>query len=135
MAGQAVNRSRTFKSGAAIAPHRLVKMDGANVDQVVVNTATATDNPVAVSSNQDITAADVWFGAELLDEGKTVLMTAAGAITANAVVYAAAAGKVQALPGAAATYRKIGIAMEAAGADGDVIEVMPYDFNGTTVVT
>lgn len=47
--------------------------------------------------------------------------TAAGAITLAADVYAAADGKVQALPTAAGDYIKVGVALEAAAEDGDVI--------------
>lgn len=64
----------------------------------------------------------------------TVEMTAAGAIAMGADVYAAAGGKVQALPGAPGTYYKVGVAMEAATADGDIIEVLPIEVGKATTV-
>ncbi len=110
--------------------NRLVKLASGTV---VLNTATATDDPIGVSL-RDGSAADV-VSVELINTGGTIEMTAAGAITSGAVVYAAASGKVQALPAAAATYLKIGIALEAASADGSIIEVLPYDYTSTTTVS
>jgi len=53
----------------------------------------------------------------------TCKMVAAAAITANAVVYTAASGKISsASTGAVA----IGIALTAASADGDIVEVLRY---------
>lgn len=53
--------------------------------------------------------------------GGEIEMTAAGAITQGALVYTAASGKISAT--AASTSFKVGIAMEAATADGDIIPV------------
>ena len=64
----------------------------------------------------------------------TVEICAAGAITKGVDVYAAADGKVQALPVAAATYRHIGIAMAAASGDGSIIEVLLNDTISTETV-
>lgn len=61
--------------------------------------------------------------------------TAAGAITVSADVYAAADGKVQALPTAAGDYIKVGVALEAAAEDGDVIEVLPVESGKVATVT
>ncbi|HHN75389.1 MAG TPA: hypothetical protein ENK10_09200 [Acidobacteria bacterium] len=69
-----------------------------------------------------------------LNGGGTREMTAAGAIGEGADVYAAAGGKVQALPAVAGTYYKVGVAFEAASADGDVIEVMPIEIGKETTV-
>lgn len=52
----------------------------------------------------------------------TVKVVAAAAIAADAIVYSAASGKVSV---SASTAYPLGIAMEAAAADGDVIEIMP----------
>jgi hypothetical protein len=62
-------------------------------------------------------------------------ITASGAITKGADIYAAAAGKVQALPGTAGTYRKVGFALEAASTDGDIIEAWLDLAGDTTVVS
>lgn len=52
----------------------------------------------------------------------TVKVVAAAAIAKDAIVYSAASGKVSV---SASTAYPLGIAMEAATADGDVIEIMP----------
>lgn len=52
----------------------------------------------------------------------TIKVVAAAAISADAIVYSAASGKVSV---SASTAYPLGIAMEAATADGDVIEIMP----------
>jgi len=60
----------------------------------------------------------------------TCKVVAAAAIAQDAIVYSAAAGKVSV---SASTAFPLGIAIEAAGADGDVIEIMPLV--GETVVS
>jgi len=55
----------------------------------------------------------------------TMLMVAAGAFALGESVFAAASGKVQALPTAAGDWVRIGTALEAATDDGDVILVQP----------
>lgn len=65
----------------------------------------------------------------------TMLVIAAGAIDEGDEVYAAASGKVQALPAAAGTYVKIGLAFSAADEDGDYIEVYPMEVGKETTVT
>ena len=55
----------------------------------------------------------------------TLLMRASEAIAVGADVYTAAAGKVQDLPAGAGTYYKVGVAITAAAADGDLFEVAP----------
>jgi hypothetical protein len=62
-------------------------------------------------------------------------MTAGGVISYGADVYAAAAGKVTALPTAGGRYRKVGVALEAATADGDIIQVLPIAQDVFTDVT
>lgn len=120
----------TLETSAAVGAKCLVKMSSG---KALHNTATATDDPIGVA---DYAAASGDLVAiRLLSEGATLEMKAAGAITLEADVYAAADGEIQALPTAAGTYRKIGIAMEAATADGDIIEVLPYDYHATATVT
>jgi len=55
----------------------------------------------------------------------TFEIAAAGAFSSAAAVYAAADDKVQALPEAAGTYLQVGRAVEAATADGDIVEFYP----------
>lgn len=57
----------------------------------------------------------------LLGKGATKKMVANGAITAGARVFTAAAGKVS--PTHGATFCQVGVALTAAGADNDIIEV------------
>lgn len=117
-------------AGADLINHRLVKLSSG---EAVYNTATSTDNPIGVTKINAKDDADVSI-CPINKEG-TVEICAAGAISKGADVYAAADGKVQALPASAATYRKIGIAMAAASADGSIIGVLPYGYTDTTVVS
>jgi len=120
----------TLATSAAVSAKRLVKL---STGTAIHNTATATDDPVGVACYAAASGDDVAI--RLLTEPGTFEMVAAGAISLGADVYAAADGEIQAVPTAAGTYRKIGIAMEAATADGDFIEVLPYDQYATTTVT
>lgn len=120
---------RTFITGAALTAKRLVKLD---TGTVIHSTAAATDDMIGVTEVNAASGEPV--GVRLLCTDETQEMTAAGAIGLNAVAYAAADGKIQALPAGAGTYRKVGITMEAATADGDIIEVLPYSFSETTTV-
>ena len=122
---------KTFTAGAAFLAHALVKLSSG---KVVKSTATATDDPVGIAEYAAEADGDE-VAVRLLNTDGTVEMVAAGAVTSGTIVYAAADGKVQTLPVAAATYRQIGIALEAATADGDIIEVLPYGFNLTKVVS
>lgn len=110
----------TFTTGAAVSAKRLVKLSS---NTVIHNTATYTDKPLGVA---EVAAAsgDV-VAVALLSADGTMEMTAGGVISYGADVYAAAAGKVTALPTAGGRYRKVGIALEAATADGDIIQVLP----------
>ncbi|MCF8094466.1 MAG: DUF2190 family protein [Desulfobacteraceae bacterium] len=129
----AENKSpKTFDAGAAVSKYRLVKFDGSM--DVIHNTATATDDPVGVSRNS-AEAAGEYVTVSLLNEPGTLEVEAGGAISADADVYAAADGKIQALPSGAGDYRKIGKALEAASGDGSIIEILPYDYNHVETVT
>ncbi len=99
---------------------------------VVSNTVTETDNPVGIALGHADAGDNV--AVEFINTAGTVELTASGAITADADVYADDDGRISALPAAAGTYRKIGIALEAASGAGSIIEVLPYDFHSTTTV-
>ncbi|MEF2145133.1 MAG: capsid cement protein [Desulfovibrionaceae bacterium] len=60
----------------------------------------------------------------------TMIMVAAGAFAVGDPVFAAASGKVQALPATPGDYVRIGTALESATADGDLVEIMPAEVGG-----
>jgi len=117
-------------AGGTIAAYRLLKLSGATV---VHNTATASDEPIGVS--QAAYSSGDTCALRDIKHGGTHKVTAAGAISAGAKIYAAAAGKAQALPAGAGTYREVGRALEAATADGDIIEAHLKDSGETDVVS
>lgn len=119
----------TFETHAAVEGKRLVKMNGANVEHT---TATSTDNAIGVTKYAALISTDV--AVDSLQKEGTVDVTAAGAISAGVDVYQAADGKIQALPAANGTYRKVGVSVEAAAADGDIIGIIPCLGNVTTTV-
>ena len=128
---QSINGPKAFTVGTGgVYANTLVKLSSGTI---VDNTATSTDQPIGVARNDGL-AGDVVTVIFLNKEG-TIEMKAAGAITSGADVYAAADGEIQALPATAGTYKKIGIALEAASGDGSIIEVLPYDYNATTTVS
>lgn len=118
---------RPYTAGAALEANRLVKLSTG----AVYNTATATDDPIGVTEFKAASAEDVSI--RHLNGGHTVEIECSGVITAEADVYAAADGKISALPAGNGTYRRIGKALEA-GVDGAVIEVLPYNDGATTTV-
>lgn len=120
-----------LEAAAAMVAHRLIKLDSNG--KAAYMTATSTDVPLGVL-DRDVALGEV-AGGPCLNRGGTIEMMASGAITLAADVYAAADGKVQALPGDAGTYRKIGQAQKAASGDGSVIPVYPYDYITETTVT
>jgi len=120
----------TLLTGAAVSAKRLVKLsDGTALH----NTATETDDPIGVADYA--AASGERLAVRLLSEPGTLEITAAGVIPSNADVFAGADGKVSALPAGAGNYKKIGIAMEAATADGDIIEILPYGLGTIENVT
>ncbi len=121
---------RIQTDASVAAAWRLVKMSGAGA-QVILNTATSTDIPIGVVQPAESYASGAYVAVKDFKQGGTHKVTAAGAITAGVAIYAAAAGKVQALPGGAGTYRYLGWSLQAATADGDIIEVW-LDTSGAT---
>ncbi len=118
------------QAGAALVPHRLVKFSSGSV---VYNTAAAEDEPVGVNEYQVAQGGGVSI--RLLCDPGTIEVAAAGEVAAGAKVYAAADGKVQALPALAGTYRRIGTALTPAAANGEVIEVLPLESGALEVVS
>jgi hypothetical protein len=105
---------------AAISRYLLVKV-GATDTSVDVNGV--TDRPLGTTTNE-ASAANDRIPVKLLSEDETSLMIASEALVVGDVIYTAASGKVQNEPATAGTYWRIGRALTAAAADGDVVEVM-----------
>jgi len=121
---------KAFTAGAGGVPANvLVQLSSGTV---IVNTATATHIPLGVTLYA--AAAGEPVAVKLINHPGTVEIVAAGALAAGAIAYAAADGEVSAVPVVNGTYRKIGIALEAATADQDVIEILPFGYDNTTTV-
>ena len=115
---------KTFEAGAAIAIHTRVKIASG-----VLAAAGIADKDIGVTAAASFASGDK-VPVILRSKQGTHKAIAAAAITAGAEVYTAASGKVSV---SASTAYLRGIALEAAGADGDVIEIMPTD--GDTAVS
>lgn len=111
---------KAFDTSAAVVAKRVLQL--ASAGTVSHNTATATNSVIGVS--EYAAASGDMVGVVLMTIAGTVEVTAGAAIAKGNDVFAAADGKVTVLPVGAGTYRRIGLAVEAATADGDVIEVM-----------
>ena len=113
----------TKKADAAISTRHLVVKIGSDANHIAV----AGTGDIALGVCQDEpSAAEELAAVQLLGcAGRTVTMVASAAISAGALVVTAASGKIRTLPGTTGTYYVIGRALEAAGADGDPIEVEP----------
>lgn len=109
---------------------RLVKLSSGTF---VYCTATATDDPVGATLYN--AAAGEPVAVKTLNDQGSLELEAAGAIAQDADVFAAASGKISAEPAAAGIYRRVGKALQAATADGDVIEMLPYNDGHTVTVT
>jgi len=118
MATYIEGRTATFAAAAALGANVLVKFSAANT----VALCGATESPIGVTRNAVFTAGDL-VGVDLLNAEGTIKMKAGGAITAGAKVYAIANGKIDDTdPGSCI---KVGVALQAATADNDIIEVLP----------
>ena len=118
MASQVDVGKRPFTAAGAIARYLRVKDNGSG--KLVV--AVAADGPGVElgEADRESFAVDNVIGVRLTNHPGTRKMVAAGAIGAFVEVFADAAGKV----GVVGTNPSIGISMEAAAADLDIIEVM-----------
>lgn len=109
---------KAFEADEAIAQWARVKLDSDGK----VTVAGLTDKGIGVATREAFAAGDI-IDVALNTKPGTVKMIAVEALAAGATVYSEAAGKVQ--DTAQATAFQVGVAMEAATADGDIIEVMP----------
>lgn len=114
----------TKSADAAFGSRNLLCKVGAAANTVDV--CTDGDKPIGIVTDEVATAdlATEVVGVELLGSAnRTLLMVASEAIAYGDDVYPADDGKVQGLPAAAGTYYKVGIALTAAAADEDELEV------------
>ncbi len=120
--------TKTFQAGsAALEPYRLVKLTSGNLGYSTTADLDAVGQTLyPVAAGQDTAV-------RLINAGGTLEVAAAGVITLNADVYLAPSGKIQALPDSAGTYTRIGQALQAAGQDGDIIEILPGAIRQDTV--
>ncbi len=123
-------RDFTLFAETDLANYRLAKLSNG---KAAYQSAAPTDVPLGVT-NGHAESGGYALIIPVNAEG-SVEIEAAGGITAGDDVYAAADGKVQALPAAPGSYRKIGQAIEGANEAGHVIEVLLYDYNTVTTVT
>ncbi|HOE64653.1 MAG TPA: DUF2190 family protein [Candidatus Sumerlaeota bacterium] len=110
--------TKSFIAGATIAANTLVKLTAVGK----VETAELDDAPIGVALEP--AAANGHVAVKLLNCDGTVKMIAAGAISANAKVYCKNDGKCD--DTTSSSEIAVGYALEAAGADGDIIEVLPF---------
>lgn len=112
---------RAFTAGGAIAAYLRVRLSSG-----VLAAAGVSEQEIGTIENAAFASGDV-RSVRLRNAYGTRKMVAAGAITAGAAVYAAAGGKIT----ATVNPYPVGVALEAAGADNDIIEVM----NGPAAVS
>lgn len=120
----AVNQSSpmTLKASAAVEFHRLLKLDS---EEVKHNSEAETDVPIGVSL--PVTHADSYESGDMVSirdikDGGTAKVEVDESVSAGDDLYAADDGKVQGLPSDAGTYRKVGVALQAASGSDEIIE-------------
>ena len=110
--------TKTYPVATAIGKYIRVKLNGSGKLAV----AGLTDRAIGVTCDETF-AADENVTVALMSKQGTMKMTAGAAITEGAVVYGLASGKIDDADGGSAVIH--GVALEAAAADGDIIEVLP----------
>ena len=117
MSQQVDGNTTSYECGAAIGQFLRVKFSSGKLAA-----ADATDQDIGVLRDASFASGDV-RAVELFSRAGTHKAIAAAAISQGAKVYTAASGKVSATQATGAFLR--GVAMSAATAAGDVIEVQP----------
>lgn len=112
-----VSNQRTFQFAAATGANLRVKFNGS----WKMTLAGAGEDFLGVTERAILTA-DEYGAVNLRNCTGTQLGVAAGAIAVGATVYGAASGKINDV----AIGPALGSALEAAGADGDIIEYLPF---------
>lgn len=114
----------TVGTGSGVGAKRLVKLDDSG--KVVHCTATSTDEPIGVTQYAADEGEEV--AVDLLTEGRTFEIEANSSISVSDDVFAASAGKIEALPADTDDHKQVGVALQAASGSGSIIEVLGYDF-------
>ena len=116
----------TKKADAAVSTKYLLCKIGSDADHIA--TCGSADTPIGVMTDEAEAAEDL-LNVFLLGSGAgTTKMIASAAILQGALLEPAANGKVQTLGGGVGTHHVVGKALNAASADGDVIEVNAFYF-------
>jgi hypothetical protein len=115
--------AKTLLSDAASATENLLVKIGSDANHFAI--AGASDLPIGTQLGTPAAAEESVAIGLLGAAHRTRLMVASEAISAGEAVFAAANGKVQDIPAGAGTYYQVGVALTAASADGDIIEVDP----------
>jgi len=126
MSQYADGNTKTFIADEAIAIHLRVKLDSDGR----VTVAGLADKEIGTAATPAFAAGDA-VTVRLRTGAGTHKMVAIEALSVGATVYTEANGKVQ--DTAASTSFQVGTALEAAAADGDIIEVL-YNAHGDTAV-
>jgi hypothetical protein len=114
--GYVDGNTKTFTAGAAIAENLRVYLSSSKLAA-----AGATQIDIGTMTRASLADGDL-IAVRLCNAAGTTKMVAAAAISADAIVYTAAAGKVNDEQATGAS--RVGIAITAATNDGDVIEVL-----------
>ena len=118
MSQQTMEATISLQAASALAIYRRVKLDSSGY------AAYADAGEPAIGITQAAAASGAQVAVRLLNGAGTFKMTAGAAITALKPVYGLASGKIDDAVVAGLSH-SLGIALEAATADGDVIEVLP----------
>ena len=113
----------TYKTDAASAPRFLLGKIGTDAAHVAVSGI--GDIPLGVITDEAAAAEELVTLALFGSYDTTLKVVASGAIVAGAFVVGDAGGKVRTLPVTAGTYYIVGRALNAAAADGDIVEIDP----------
>jgi hypothetical protein len=121
----------TFTAGEALLPKRRIKVEsGTTTDPVEVVYADAGEQHIGVTGNESTADGDP-VSVQPMNATGTYEGTAADAFARGATLYGAADGKISDTSSGSA----IGIALEAATADGDVVEWISFAVLSTTAAT
>ena len=118
-----VGGKKSYLSDAAITTRYLVVKIGSDANHIAL--AGTADIALGVASDEASAAEELVNVLLLGSQDQTVKVIAAAAITAGDFVVTAASGQVRTLPATTGTYYIIGRALNAAGAQGDTVEIDP----------